>query len=151
MLGFILGILYANLMEWVIHKYILHGLGKNKKSFFAFHWNEHHNVCRKNQFMDESYTTCHPFEGSRLKESVGLLGLVVAHLSVGFISLGFMSALVLYSGAYITLHRYSHVNPTWGKKYMPWHWDHHMGKNQDANWNVVFPLTDWLLKTRIKY
>ena len=30
-----------------------------------------------------------------------------------------------------------------GKKYVPWHYDHHMGKNQDANWGVT---TDWVDK-----
>lgn len=39
----------------------------------------------------------------------------------------------------------------WAKKHVPWHYDHHMGKNQDANWGVTTDWVDKLLGTRIKY
>ena len=55
MLGVPLGLLYANAGEWLIHKYVLHGLGKKKKSFFSFHWSEHHRACRKHDFFDPDY------------------------------------------------------------------------------------------------
>ena len=51
----IFGFLYAMLLEWLLHKYILHGLGKNKKSYWAFHWHSHHKACRKNKNFDENY------------------------------------------------------------------------------------------------
>ena len=37
------------------------------------------------------------------------------------------------------------------RRWAPWHYDHHMGKNQDANWCVTFPLWDHILGTRIHY
>ena len=53
--------------------------------------------------------------------------------------------------AYFLIHRKSHLDPSWAKKYAPWHYDHHMGKNQDANWCVTFPLWDHILGTRKHY
>jgi len=38
----------------------------------------------------------------------------------------------------------------WGKKKMPWHYDHHMGKNQDSNWGVTVEWPDKLFNTREK-
>ena len=38
MIGIPLGLLYGNVSEWAIHKYVLHEKGKNKKHFFSFHW-----------------------------------------------------------------------------------------------------------------
>ena len=29
-----LAIIYSHILEWVLHKYVLHGLGKNKKSLW---------------------------------------------------------------------------------------------------------------------
>ena len=34
----ILGLVLGNLIEWVVHKYFLHDLGKKKASLFSFHW-----------------------------------------------------------------------------------------------------------------
>jgi len=48
------------------------------------------------------------------------------------------------------MHRKSHLDVEWGKKWMPWHWDHHMGRDQNANWGVTLPLWDYALGTRVK-
>ena len=37
------------------------------------------------------------------------------------------------------------------RKAIPWHYDHHMGKNQNMNWCVVHPLADLIMGTRRKY
>ena len=37
-----------------------------------------------------------------------------------------------------------------GKKAIPWHYDHHMNTNQDANWCVTRPWFDYIMGTRIK-
>jgi len=52
---FVLSLLYANAGEWLIHKHILHGLGRNLDSFWAFHWYGHHAVCAKNGMFDPGY------------------------------------------------------------------------------------------------
>ncbi|MBK8693335.1 MAG: hypothetical protein IPN17_13835 [Deltaproteobacteria bacterium] len=38
MIGLPLALLYSNAWEWVIHKYVLHGMGKSRESFWSFHW-----------------------------------------------------------------------------------------------------------------
>lgn len=151
MLSFIIGLVYANLVEWLVHKYILHGWGKKKNSFWSFHWHEHHNTCKKNSFYDASYDEYHFLEGSRKKESLGIILLSLSHLILIAVAPAFVLGTWCYAALYLYLHKISHKYPVWSKKYMPWHWDHHMGKNQDLNWNVVFPLMDWILGTRKKY
>mgnify|MGYP007089505962 CR=1 FL=1 len=49
------------------------------------------------------------------------------------------------------IHKKSHLDPEWCKEKLPWHYDHHMGKNQNTNWCVVHPLADYLMGTRKKY
>ena len=34
-------------------------------------------------------------------------------------------------------------------KKIPWHYDHHMNSNQDANWCVTKPWFDYILGTRV--
>ncbi len=42
---------------------------------------------------------------------------------------------VLYSaGNYYYIHRRAHLEPDWAMRKIPWHYDHHMNSNQDANW-----------------
>ena len=48
------------------------------------------------------------------------------------------------------MHQRGHLNVEWGKKNMPWHYDHHMGKDQDANWGVTNPFWDIIFGTRKK-
>ena len=41
-----------------------------------------------------------------------------------------------------------HQDPRWGREHMPWHVDHHLGCNQDANWCVANPFSDHVMGTR---
>ena len=50
--AFSLGLLYGNFVEWFVHRYLFHGLGKDYKSVFAFHLREHHIKSRKDNFFD---------------------------------------------------------------------------------------------------
>ena len=142
--------LYTNLLEWTLHKYVLHGLGKNKKSNWSSHWSVHHKKSRKNDFYDDDYEKSWHSPGSR-SEIMGLILLALLHLPLAFLSLSFYIGL-LYGGlGYYFVHKKAHLDPEWAKKYVPWHYDHHLGKNQDANWGVT---TDWVDKvagTRIRY
>ena len=42
-------------------------------------------------------------------------------------------------------------DPAWMRRYLPWHYDHHLGRNQHANWCVTYPLADYVLGTREKW
>ena len=48
-------IVVANLYEWIIHKHVLHGLGKKKGSLWSSHWSVHHRKSRHNGYYDEDY------------------------------------------------------------------------------------------------
>jgi len=52
----------------------------------------------------------------------------------------------VHAVAFFLLHNYGHRNKVYAKKYQYLHWKHHM-KNPNSNWNVVFPLADWIMRT----
>ena len=82
---------------------------------------------------------------------MGLILLALLHSPLYFLSLPFYLGL-LYGGlGYYFVHKQAHLDPEWAKKHVPWHYDHHMGKNQDANWGVTTDWVDRLMGTRIKY
>ena len=49
---------------------------------------------------------------------------------------------------YHQVHSRSHLDPDWCRRHLRWHWDHHMGTNQDVNWGVTNQWLDRLLGTR---
>lgn len=55
LIGFPLGLLFANAFEWWFHKYVLHGLGKKKGTFWNFHWYEHPAESRRHGMLDKAY------------------------------------------------------------------------------------------------
>ena len=148
MIGIPLGLLYANIGEWLIHKHVLHGLGGKKSSFWAFHWHEHHRASRRNDMLDEAYVKWKPKWDPRNKELVGLIALAGAHLPLLPV-MPFFTGTVIYSTVhYYRVHKRSHVDPDWGREHLPWHYDHHMGPNQHANWCVTKPFWDHVMGTR---
>ena len=159
MLGFsffvsqvILGILYANLVEWLIHKYIFHGtrLGKSRTGKFNHHWRDHHRTCRKNNYVDEVYKGKW-YTQAISREALELSFLSLLHFPLFFIAPVFSTTISAWSYVYYFIHSKSHRDPEWSKRWTPWHWDHHMGKNQDANWCVTIPIMDHILGTRVYY
>jgi sterol desaturase/sphingolipid hydroxylase (fatty acid hydroxylase superfamily) len=141
-----LAFIYGNIIEWVLHRYILHGWGKNKKSPFSFHWYSHHKICRKNNNYDPYYNNPKSIVVS--KEKLGLYFLVILHIPVYFISPVFFIAVALYAIYYYRTHKRMHLDTQWGKKHFPWHRDHHMGRDQDKNWGVTHQWVDKLMGTR---
>lgn len=151
MIGFPIGLLVSNATEWLMHKYVLHGLGRSKKSYWSFHWHEHHKQSRKNGFRDGDYERSAFGWNAQGKEVYSLLGMAVGVLPL-FPVAPFFCAGVWTSGfLYYSVHKKSHLDPAWAREHLPWHYDHHMGPNQDANWCVTHPLFDYLMGTRIPY
>jgi sterol desaturase/sphingolipid hydroxylase (fatty acid hydroxylase superfamily) len=151
MIGFPIGLLASNAAEWLVHKYVLHGLGTKKKSFWSFHWHEHHGQSRRNAFRDDDYERA-PFGlHAQGKELYGLLGLSAAVTPLLAVAPFFCAAVWVSSYHYYRVHKRAHLDPDWARAHLPWHYDHHMGPNQHANWCVTFPLFDHLLGTRVPY
>ena len=142
----LLGIVYANFLEWATHKYILHGLGKKKSSPLSFHFHKHHKVTRKFDGSDPDYMKGFFGEG---REVAALSLLVLLHVPLIYVFPAFFFTLLAYTCTYYLMHRKFHLDPEWGKKWMPWHWDHHM-KYQNHNWCVVQPMFDHFMHTRKK-
>lgn len=143
------GYLYATWLEWALHKYILHGLGKNKNSWFNYHWHDHHQRCRKNKNVDDSYANW--LSPSVRREILSLYALKVVHLPLYFVMPWFYYTICFCAVRYFYMHQKAHQDVEWAKKYMPWHYDHHMGRNQHANWGVTTAFWDLIMGTREKY
>lgn len=149
-LQFMLGLLCANIGEWCLHKYVLHGWGKVKGSFWSSHWSIHHRACRQNKNFDKDYLRRWS-RNAATSEAKGLLLVALLFSPIGLISIPWVLAVWSYIVMYYVLHRKGHVDVEWGKKWMPVHFDHHLGRNQDCNWNIFFPFADHLFGTRVKY
>ena len=147
-----MGLAYANASEWLIHKYVLHGAGRRRRSFWSFHWLQHHRVVRLRAFHDPDYRL--PLFRSwnaQSKEAACLAGLAVAHLPLAPVAPFFTGTALYCIWNYYRVHRRSHLDPAWAREHLPWHYDHHMGPNQDANWCVTKPWCDELMGTRVRY
>ena len=150
-LGFVAGYLYGHIAEWLMHKYVLHKLGKKANNLFSFHYREHHRSSRRNDFYDAVYSPWLVRMDPAGKEAGCLLGIILLHIPVLFLSYGFFFALVVSSAEYYYKHRKAHTNIEWAKEKLVWHYDHHMGKIQDANWGVRSDFADKLFGARIYY
>jgi sterol desaturase/sphingolipid hydroxylase (fatty acid hydroxylase superfamily) len=147
MIGIPVGLLYANAFEWAFHKYVLHGLGKNKKSFWSFHFHEHHREARKNNMRDPGYERSVWSWNAQGKEALALFAgsLVVTPLFP--VAPFFVTTVWASELRYYFVHKKSHLDPEWAKEKLPWHYAHHMGRDQDKNWCVTHPFFDKVMGT----
>lgn len=151
MIGIPLGLLYANGAEWLIHKHVLHGIGKARDSFWAFHWYEHHKNTRRNNHLDEAYHRPLTQWNAQSKEALALAVGVVAHLPLLPVAPFFTATVAFSAWDYYRKHKRAHLDGEWARENLPWHYDHHMGPNQDANWCVTHPWFDEIMGTREPY
>ena len=88
MIGFALGFLYGSFLEYVIHRFVFHKLGRKKQSIWSYHLKGHHVLSRKNNFIDltESQT-----------ETVGMMFLILIHTPLFFINFGAWFGVTLYA------------------------------------------------------
>lgn len=141
-----LAFLIGNFVEWFAHKYILHNFEIKKLS--KYHFGRHHRRARQNEGHDRDYLTFPPTKWeSGLHEIFSLILVVMIALPFAFISFWLWTFLCFHACLYYYLHRRMHIDPAWGRKWFPWHWRHHMGKNQNANWGVTTPMFDYVFGT----
>jgi hypothetical protein len=148
MIGIPLGLLYTNVGEWLVHKYVLHGLGKNKDSFWAFHWHEHHRESRTHDMLDPQYERSLFSWQAQTKEVVALIGGALLHAPLLPVAPFFTATVWYRMYRYYLIHKRAHLDPGWAERELPWHYDHHMGKDQNANWCVTHPFFDHVMGTR---
>jgi len=148
-LQFLLGLLVANVGEWVIHRYLLHGLGQNPDSFWAYHLYEHHAVARQFDMLDTGYQKWPESWNSQAKEGLILVGILILNLPFFWWFNGYACAIYFSVFTYYFLHRKAHCQHDWAKDYLPWHYRHHL-VNDNENWCITHPLFDYLMKTYSK-
>ena len=142
------GWVYGHLIEYSVHRWLLHGLGKKRKNPLSYHWHGHHRNSRQNNFFDPIYQE-HPFKWNAAgKELLGLTILTAMHIPIFWYLPWFGFSIGLSVIRYYQVHKKSHNDPGWTKKKIPWHYDHHMGLNQDANYGVRSDKFDHLFGTR---
>jgi sterol desaturase/sphingolipid hydroxylase (fatty acid hydroxylase superfamily) len=147
LLTFGFGYVYATAVEWSVHRFIFHGLGKRYKAL-SFHWAQHHRAVRQHEGGDPSYHSSVFSWSAHGREFWGVaVGLLLHTPLIPYLPGFFLGAMVVGLN-YARIHRKSHVDPAWCRRSLPWHWDHHMGKNPDANWCVTNEWFDKLMGTR---
>jgi len=151
MIGIPLGIITANAIEWVVHKHVLHGLGGRKESLWSFHWHEHHRACRKNGHRDDDYERPVLGRHAQGKEALALMVGVMAVLPLAPVAPFFAGTMAYSAVHYYRVHKRAHLDPEWAREHLPWHYDHHMGPDQNVNWCVTRPWFDHLMGTRVPY
>ena len=148
-LQFCLGLLVANGGEWLIHRYLLHGLGKHPSSFWAYHISEHHYIAWKLNMRDPGYEKLPILWNSQAKELLVLFCILFLNAPFFYMLNGYAWGIYVSVCAYYLLHRQAHIDSDWAKKHLPWHYQHHL-INCDANWCITHPFFDYLMRTRSK-
>lgn len=149
MIGFPIGVLVVNGFEWYAHKVWLHEYpSKHRHSPFFTHI-RHHKRARLNQFQDEGYANSMFKDQEMYMEKTALIGLCLATTVVAPVAPFF--TLGTYYGAwrYWSVHTKAHLDPEYARTRIPWHYDHHMNANQNANWCVTRPWFDYIMGTRV--
>ena len=151
MIGIPLGLLAANGVEWYVHKHLLHGRGQDKRSVWAFHWHEHHRNSRRSGHVDSDYKVPIWKAHTQLKEAGALAAAAIAVAPLAPVAPFFVGAMWYGAANYYRKHKKAHLDPAWARDHLPWHYDHHMGPDQNANWCVTRPWFDEIMGTRKPY
>jgi len=138
--------LYGHLLEYLLHIYL------HKPGTFGFkkHFSEHHKKSRKQYMFDEKYHSI-KISFKDYEYRWVLLYIPLIHLPILFFNVYFYITLLASMAVYIAVHARAHKDIHWARKYVPWHYDHHMAPNQHANWGIRLPIFDYLFGTRKIY
>ncbi|MFA2931497.1 sterol desaturase family protein [Acinetobacter pittii] len=149
MLGFPVGVFVANGLERYFHKVWLHEFPSQYRNSPFFTHIAHHKRARLNGFHDEGYAESMLKNAEIYNEKTALIGLAGA--ATIFLPVAPFFTAGLYYGLwnYWRVHAKSHLDPEYAKKRIPWHYDHHMTSNQNANWCVTRPWFDYIMGTRV--
>lgn len=151
MIGVPVALLTSAAFEWWAHRYVLHGSGKRKGSFWAFHFHEHHGQSRRNAMIDEDYRRSPWRWNAQGKELLALALLALPIAALAPLVPWWSATSLLCIARYYRLHRRAHLDPDWAREHLPWHYDHHLGPDQDCNWGVTSEWFDRLMRTRVPY
>ena len=139
--------LYSHLLEYFLHKHVLHNV--KRKKWFKTHFGEHHWSARKRLMLDPKYFGKLDFKGD--PELKGLIALGVLHVPIVFFFPFAYVTLILMAISYYVQHRWMHNNIEYARNNASWHYDHHMAPDQNCNWGVRLPIFDYVFGSRKVY
>ena len=145
------GWVYGHLLEYSIHRFLLHGPMKRRGKIFSFHFAQHHKNSRRNKFRDDDYKRPLELGNAANKELLSLALLSILHTPLAFYMPWFFCMSMISLASYYYHHYRGHKDPNWAKNHIPWHYDHHMGKDQDSNYGVRSDFFDKIFNTRKDY
>ena|SRR3989344_3810020 len=143
------GYLYVKAFENLAHKYLLHDLGKDKNSFWSFHFHEHHKAAIKYGMLDPAYFEPWWLNHSRAKEVGLLIGAFGVHLPLAKKHPYFVAGVGIGVLEYYHKHKKAHLDPEWAFEHMQNHVKHHL-LDQNKYWGVTSGLVDRLAGTAPK-
>src|SRR5688572_25390056 len=113
MIGIPVALFLFNAGEWATHKYLLHGLGRRKGSFFDFHFHDHHQAVHRHDGRDPVYDGPLFARNAQGREALGLTLVGLAHVPL-FVVAPFYTATIWYSlHRYRAVHAKAHRDPEW--------------------------------------
>ena len=149
MLGFPIGILVSNGFEWYAHKVWLHEYPMKYRNSPFFTHIAHHKRSRLNQFHDEGYAESMFKNAEIYNEKTALIALAAGSTILLPVAPFFTAGLYYGIYNYWKVHAKSHLDPEYARKRIPWHYDHHMTSDQNANWCITRPWFDYIMGTRV--
>ena len=118
MLGIPLGLAVFGAGEWATHKYLLHGLGRDRNSRFAFHYHDHHQAVRRNGGYDPAYEGPVWSTPTQAREAIGLTVIGLAHLPLLPFAPFYTGTIWYCLARYRRNHRRAHLDPAWGRDHL---------------------------------
>lgn len=142
---------YATAMEWVVHNLVYHQLGRKLGGQANFHFREHHKDTRLNAGLDPAFDKRTWAWDAHGRETFGLLAMVALHLPFLVLAPAFFAGIAAMAVLYHYCHRRSHRDARWCMETLPWHWEHHFGRDPNANFCLTSDWFDRLVGTRKEY
>jgi hypothetical protein len=159
---FFVGIVYASFFEWTLHRFVMHRPILGFTYPYRTHGITHHTVFGSGRdYHIQDMSTKHLVTMAWWNAPVLLLINSPVGILCGWIAgtwwayLPFIGAMLCYYLVYEYFHFCMHVpGPRWFQKTGLFKWvdQHHRLHHLEPmrNLNVVFPLADWILRTRIR-
>lgn len=137
MIQILIFFIYMSFLEWSLHRWPLH----NINGPFKTHILDHHRLSAKDMIDSDYFSR---FAGEN--ELMGGIFLCIIHFPIFFITkIGYLT-IICYMFTYFYIHRKSHLDKIWAKKWIPWHYVHHC-VNAKKNFGIIHPLFDIIFGT----
>jgi sterol desaturase/sphingolipid hydroxylase (fatty acid hydroxylase superfamily) len=148
-----LAFLFANLVEYLLHKYPMHKKYKYLGFIYKQHTSEHHLFFTEERMMVDKLSDIKSmiapwwfyFVFLAMVAPIAAVGLLV---STNFALLVY-STFVCYYWFFEVFHMLAHISPWFSKTFANHHKIHHdLRRMRKINFNVAFPIFDYIFKTK---